>query len=146
MDLARKVGEMSLASGQVIAHRAARMAAAGPVPSAGDRREFTLMGQEKFDAGLESAHAMGAQLATMQLKLGASAFRYLVTGMAAWMSLAESRNLGQFLARQANVMETISRSARLASELSHSTARLAGRGLRPLHSRATANAKRLRKG
>ena len=49
-DLALKTGEMMLASAQVIGHRTGLMAAAGPKPSKRDRREFTLMGQEKIEA------------------------------------------------------------------------------------------------
>ena len=46
-ELAWKTGEMMMTSAEVIGHRANRMATAGPVPSLRDRREFTLMGQEK---------------------------------------------------------------------------------------------------
>ena len=61
------------------------------------------------------------------------------------MSLAASRNVGQFIARQAKLAESLSRSAQAASDLSDSAVRLAGRGLKPIHARATANARRLRK-
>jgi hypothetical protein len=40
-------------------------------------------------------------------------------------------------------VETVSRATATAHEWSDSTARLAGRGLKPIHARATANAKRL---
>jgi hypothetical protein len=52
-DLAVKTSEMMLASALVIGHRTARMALAGPKPSVRDRREFTLMGQEKIEAAAE---------------------------------------------------------------------------------------------
>ena len=42
-----KLGELGLAVPQVVAHRLARMALAGPVPSARDSREFTGMVLEK---------------------------------------------------------------------------------------------------
>jgi hypothetical protein len=143
--LAWKIGEMSLASAQVIAYRTTRMAAAGPLPDARDREEFTRMGREKFEAATESGRAIAAHLATMNLKFGAQAFRYMLTGTTALMSLAASRNAGQFIARQAKLAESLSRSARAASDLSDSAVRLAGRGLNPIHARATANARRLRK-
>ena len=142
-DLAWKFGEMSLASAQVVAHRTTRMAAAGPLPNARDRDEFTRMGLEKIDAATESAHAMAAHWTSMNLKLGASAFRYMVTGSAAVASLAASRDFSQFYARQAKLVETVSRATATAHEWSDATARLAGRGLKPIHVRATANAKRL---
>ena len=144
-DLAWKIGEMSMASAQVIAHRTTRMAAAGSKPNARDRKEFTRMGQEKIEVAMESARAMAAHLATMNLQLGARAFTHMVTGTAALMSLAASRSVGQSIKRQAKLAETLSRSAITACELSGSTARLARRGLKPIHARATANARRLGK-
>ena len=74
-DLALKTGEMMLASAQVIGHRTGRMAAAGPKPSARDRREFTLMGEEKIKAAAESAQAMTAQMMRMNPQLGARALK-----------------------------------------------------------------------
>jgi hypothetical protein len=144
-DLAWTMGEMWVASAQVISHRTARMAAAGPTPSARDVQEFTRMGQEKIDAATESGRAIAAQLTTMHLKFGARLFRNMVTGTAALMSLAASRNVGESIARHATLAQTISRSAILASELSDSAATLARHGLTPIHARATANARRLRK-
>jgi hypothetical protein len=144
-DLAWKIGEMSLASMQVIAHRSRRMAAAGPLPNARDRREFTLMGQEKIEAAAESARAIAAHLTTLNLQLGARAFRHMVTGTAALVSLATSRSVGQSIARQAKLAQTVSRSAKITSELSGSAAQLARSGLKPIHARATSNARRLGK-
>jgi len=144
-DLAWKIGEMSMASAQVIIHRASRMAAAGPVPNARDRKEFTRMGHEKIEAATESAQAIAAHLVTMNLRLGARMFRQMVTGAAALMSLAGSRSLQQSIARQAKLAQVVSRSTTSVSRLSDSTARLARRGLKPIHARATANARRLGK-
>ncbi|MEO6566023.1 MAG: polyhydroxyalkanoate granule-associated phasin [Casimicrobiaceae bacterium] len=144
-DLAWKVGEMSLASAQVIAHRTTRMAAAGPKPNARDQREFALMGQEKFDAATESAHAIGVQLMNMNLRFGAQVVRQMMTGSAAMVSLASSRDVGQLVRRQAKLVQAASRSAATAAEISRSTVRLAANGLKPIHTRATANARRLGK-
>jgi hypothetical protein len=145
-DLAWKIGEMSMASAQVIVHRNTRMAAAGPKPNARDRQEFMRMGQEKIDASMESARVFTALLLAMNLKFGARAFRHMVTRSAALMSLAASRSVGQSVARQAKLARAVSRSTRLApSALSDSTARLARRALEPIHARATANARRLGK-
>jgi hypothetical protein len=144
-DLAWTVGEMWVASAQVISHRTARMASAGPTPSARDLQEFTRMGQEKVDAATESGRAMAAHLLTMNLQFGVRAFKHMVTGTEAFMALAASRNFGESITRHANLAEMLSRSAAMASEYSRSAARLAGRGLAPIHARATANARRLRK-
>ena len=141
--LAWKTGEMILASVQVIQHRAGRMAAAGATPSARDRREFALMGQEKIEAGVESASAIAAQLMAMNLLLGPRTFEHMKTGAAAMMSLAASRTPTQAIARHAKLVRTMTQSAGTTAQLSAASARLAHRGLKPIHSRATANAKRL---
>ena len=140
-----KTGEMMLASAQVIRHRTSRMAAAGATPSARDRREFALMGQEKIEAGVESASAMAAQMMAMNPLLGARAVKHMMRGMAAVMSLAASRTAGQAMTRHAKLVRTMTQSAATTAQLSGAAARLAQRGLKPIHSRATANAKRLRK-
>ena len=65
--LARQASELALAVPQVVAHRMARMALAGPFPNARDRREFHTMGQEKVHAFWQSWFAMGwAMVEAMQ--------------------------------------------------------------------------------
>ena len=141
--LAWKTSEMMLASAQVIQHRMGRIVAAGATPSARDRREFALMGQEKIEAGVESASAMAAQMMAMNPLLGPRAFNHMMTGAAAVMSLAASRTAGQAMARQAKLVRTMMQSTATTAQLFGSATRLAQRGLNPIHSRATANAKRL---
>lgn len=142
--LAWKMGEMSLASAQVIAHRTARMAAAGPVPDARDRREFTRMGTEKLEAATASAQALASHMTTENLTLGARAFGHMLTNTAALFSLASSRNAGQFVARQARLADAYAKSAQTTADLAHSALRIAGHGIKPYHARATANARRLK--
>jgi len=144
-DLAWKIGEMSMASAQVIAHRTTRMAISGPLPSTRDRQEFSRMGQEKVEAATQSAQAIAAQMAALSGTIGTRAFSHWMSGSAALMSLAASRSVGQFVTRQAKLAQAMSRSANTAFELADSTARLAGHGLKPIHARATANARRLGK-
>jgi hypothetical protein len=65
--LARQATELAFAAPQVVAHRLTRMALAGPVWSARDRREFHGMAQEKVHAFWQSWFAMGwAMVAAMQ--------------------------------------------------------------------------------
>lgn len=65
--LSRQATELAVAVPQVIAHRLARMALAGPLPNARDRREFHGMAQEKVHAFWQSWFAMGwATLEAMQ--------------------------------------------------------------------------------
>jgi hypothetical protein len=144
-DLAVKTGEMMLASAQVIHHRTGRMAAAGPDPSARDRREFARMGQEKIEAAAESARAMATQAMTIDPRLGVRAASQMMTTAAALMSLAASRTAGQAMARQLALVRAMTQSAPTAVQMSVCAARIARRGLAPVHSRATANAKRLAK-
>lgn len=54
-----QASELALAVPQVVAHRLTRLALAGPVPNARDRREFHGMGQEKVRAFWQSWFAMG---------------------------------------------------------------------------------------
>jgi hypothetical protein len=57
--LTRQAAELAIAVPQVMAHRLTRMALAGPVLSALDRREFNGMAQEKVHAFWQSWLAMG---------------------------------------------------------------------------------------
>jgi hypothetical protein len=144
-ELALKTSEMMIASAQVIGHRTGRMAAAGTRPNARDRREFRLMGQEKLEAAAESTRHMAACMMTMDPFIAVRATQQMLTAATAAMSLAGSRTVAQALARQAKFVRALNRSARTASRISGSSARLAQRGLRPIHARATANARRLGK-
>jgi hypothetical protein len=141
-----KTGEMMLASAQVIHHRTGRIAAAGPTPNQRDRREFTVMGQEKFAAASESAQAVAARMLKLNQQMRAVAFNNIVTGTAGVMSVATARTIAQSSKAQAALMQsTISSSSKAASQIADSVARIAHHGLKPVHSRATANAKRLGK-
>jgi hypothetical protein len=142
-DLAWRSGEMLIASMQVIQHRTQRMAAAGVSPSARDRREFGRMGREKIDAAAEAALAVATQWAGSSATANARAATQMITGMTALMSVLSSRTPGQYLQRQGKLLRAMTDSAMTASQLSTSGARLAQRALKPLHARATANAKRL---
>ena len=144
-DLATKSLEMMLASAQVIGHRTGRMALAGPAPNMRDRREFALMGQEKIEAGAQSARAMTAHMMTMNQPWGALAFRHFLQSSAAFMSLASSRTPSQLIARQAALARALGRSAFSMADVSKSATKLAHRGLKPIHAKATANARRLGK-
>ena len=143
-DVAIKAAEMMLASAQVIGHRTRRMALAGPEPSTSDRREFALMAREKVEAGGKSAQAMAAHVVTMYQPWGIQAFRDTLRCTAAFMSLANSRTPGQLSARQTAFARALGQSAVGMAGVSKSAARLAHRGLKPIHAKATANAKRLR--
>lgn len=144
--LALKTGEMMAASAQVIQHRTSRIAAAGTLPCARDQREFTRMGQEKFEAAAESAQALAARMVTMQAQFGALAFRQMLNGASGVMALAANPATAMTMKGQAALLGTaINSAATVSSHLSNAVARLAQHGLKPIHARATGNAKRLLK-
>jgi len=142
-ELALHTGEMLAASAQVISHRTGRIVKAGHTPTLRDRREFTRMGVEKLEAANESAWAMGQHLSTVNAQLAMGAWRDLAAAGAAWLTLASSKTLPQAIEQQQRLMQSVSQSADSASRLSELAARLTQHGLKPIHSRATANAKRL---
>lgn len=141
--LAFQTGEMLVASAQVISHRTRRIVMAGALPNARDRREFTLMGQEKVEAASESLQAIAARMIAMNAQLSALAFRQMLSGM---MSMLASPAVAMSAKGQADLLQAaIRNSTRLVTQFSGSMARVAHHGLRPIHSRATGNAKRLLK-
>jgi hypothetical protein len=146
IELAFKTGEMLMASAQVIRHRTGRMATAGAIPSLRDQREFTLMGQEKIEAVTESAQAIAVRLVGLNQQIMTLAFKQMTTGATGILSLAASRNPAQSHRRQEKLIrETVSNSTSAASQLADTVVMVADQGLKPIHSRATANARRLAK-
>jgi hypothetical protein len=144
-DVAWKMAEMSVASASVIGHRTHRLAKTRSVPDARDRREFTQMGTEKIVASMESAVALARHSVGSHVNHSARAWALMLESATALMSLYGSQNSGQLFARQAKLTKTLMQLNGAAIDLSGSTARLAARGLVPIHSRVTANAKRLGK-
>ncbi len=140
-----KTGEMMLASAQVIGHRSNRLMLAGHTPNLADRREFALMGQEKVAAAAASSQAMALGWMRMSQEFGVTAFRQMLSATMAMMSMATSTP-AQTVARQTRLMRSVvTDSAATASQLNKSIGRIAHKGLKPIHSRATGNAKRLAK-
>lgn len=95
--------------------RTARMIAAGANPDARDRREFQRMGTEKVFAFWESMNVMGLEMAKAQQQYALAAMRHWWSPWASPWSVAAS------------------------------TARVLEKGMGPVHKRASANARRLRR-
>jgi len=110
-----KAAELSLAVPQVVAMRTARMLAAGANPNSRDRREFKRMGTEKVLAFWESMQAMGLEAAKAQQ-------RYELFALSHWWSPWVS-----------------------PWSMAASATKVLEKGLGPVHKRASANARRLRK-
>ena len=101
-----QTAELALAAPQVVAHRLTRMAMAGPVWNARDRREFHGMSNEKVLAFYQSWFAMGQAVVQAMQK--------------AWLAMLQGARV-----------PLLDMSA------------VAGKGLAPIHRRATGNARRL---
>lgn len=142
--LAFKTWEMMLASAQVIGHRTGRMALAGPAPNARDRREFHRMGQEKIEAAAESLQAMALRMFSFNQQIGLMAWRQFMTGWTTFASLASSRTLPQTIKLQNDLWHnTMSHANSAVTHFGDALAKTIHKGLTPIHSRATANARRL---
>lgn len=119
--VALQSAELAIAVPQVVAHRVARMAMAGAVPSARDRKEFHNMVAEKQVAFTQAWFAM----------------------------MTESFRVNQMLAMSlfGNALNPFSRasssSAGIAADMQKATMGVLSKGLAPVHRKAVSNAKRL---
>ena len=144
--VASRSAEMMLAAVEVIGRRTHRMAVAGPNPSARDRREFTRMGAEKIAAAQASALAVQSHLMTMPWQLGLRCWRDALAVSSAAVRVGRSRTAAEAIASTGRLTKAASTASRRAAHLSTAAARLAAGALEPVAQRATANAKRLRRG
>ena len=143
-NLATQTTEMMTASAQVITHRSVRMAMAGPVPNQRDQEEFSLMGKEKMDALAESAHAMTIRMLSLHQQVAKLALQELMVSTKNLIAFAAGTFLKPVtLGKNKLVTQHVTQSNDVLSQLNASLADVAQIGLQPLHSRATANAKRL---
>jgi hypothetical protein len=139
-------GEIAVASAQVVGHRTRRFAFADSFAGVRNQREFVLMGQEKKEAALESARAVGVSLVILNQQLAARAFKQMLSISSSLMSIASSRTSAESVDRQADLWrEAVNGYVVGTSKLSGSTAQLARRALKPVHTRVSSNLKRLGK-
>ncbi len=142
-EVALRTAEMMTASGQVIAQRTSRLAKHPQHYTGRDYREMTRMTHEKAAAAVESGMAMAAELASLNWQLASGGL---------WSALAAWNRTGRTAARPGSMSSlyqpmdwtrTLLDLGAASSGLARDSARVASRGLRPIHSRATANARRL---
>lgn len=126
----RRSVELAGAVPQVIAHRVGRMMSAGPIPNARDQQEFYRMGAEKVAAFGESWLAMGAQTVAAQQK-------FAMWWMQTWWKVA--------LGGWTNPPSLNHLSSGANQRFFDSMLDVAARGMAPVHRRAVANARRLRR-
>lgn len=145
LDLSLKATEMMVASSQVVAHRTGRMMAASIPPSEKDSREFTFMGAEKSEAAMESYMAMMKNMMSINPLTAAKSFQNM-SGLSQDMwKLAASQTPGEMMTRGVKLSQSMTRAGKSASAASNKVAKLALDGMKPVHARAVANAKRLGK-
>jgi hypothetical protein len=146
MTFMMRAGEMMWASGQVINRRTGRALLADPRHRARDGRELLLMGSEKVEAGVESWMAMASHLTALNMRYATVAFGQWAALSNAMLSVAASRTPAQSLLRQARLAQlTMAETGKTAARAASSAARVAHHGLKPIHARATGNARRLRR-
>jgi hypothetical protein len=121
LPLAFQAAELAVAVPQVVAHRIARMALAGPTLSPRDRKEFAGMVAEKNAAFAASWAAMAWQAALAQQTLAASF-------MASMLGAAGGQRPS---------------AAAAATEWQRAAVGVLSHGLAPVHRKAVANARRL---
>lgn len=143
VDVALKTQEMMWSSGSVIQIRTERMARAGLSPSPADVAEFKLMGQEKLTAASESSAAITSQLQSSTVALLNRSVKHWFGGAAALVGLATSMTPAQAAAHSHQLMNVSKQAAANAAQLSSAGARVVQRGLKPIHAKATSNARRL---
>ncbi|MDO5289864.1 MAG: hypothetical protein Q4F13_09570 [Pseudomonadota bacterium] len=128
--LARQTAELHRAVPQVVAMRLGRLLGAGPLPGPAEQQEIYRMGAEKVAAFGESWLAMAAQSWAAQQRL---AQWWLGT----WWRVA--------LGGWTNPPSVNHLLAHTQQHLLHAWLDTATHGMAPMHRRATANARRLRK-
>lgn len=120
---AHKAAEFGLAVPYVVGHRLNRLASAGLLPSARDRREFQLMGVEKIAAFSESWFAMSMVIWQANLALGSSMLAVTATP---WLG-GPAAQAGFWARHWQSTMAAV-----------------LDKGFEPIHRTATANARRLK--
>ena len=121
--LARQAVELGFAVPEVVAHRLQRIAFAGFPASVRDQREFHRMSAEKLAAGVESWNAMLLEMLQAGVRLS--------LWWTPWFWL------------QSPFVDASPRSA--VRRLQHAGLGVLAKGVAPVHRRAVANAKRLRR-
>ena len=134
---------MLLSSSTVIQIRTDRLLRDAMSPGEADVQEIGLMGQEKLAAVSESGAAMVNQLHTVQFALPQRAVRLSFQGAEAMAQLLAAISPSEAAARLQRLLDISNRSVAVASHALSASARIAQRGLRPVHERATSNARRL---
>lgn len=137
VNVAAKTAELLMASSEVIAARAAQLAAL-------ETQELTLMGSEKVEAFSRAAGHWLLACWPMQRHAWRALREWSAVGNAA-LALATSRTLGQAVSRRNVLAHAAAKALPSTFKASTAAARSTDRILSPIHGKASANAKRLRR-
>lgn len=144
--LALNSAQMMATSAQVIGMRVQRMMIAGANPQISDHVEMGLMGSEKVQAAAESGQAVARGVMLLNQQLFAMVTRQVMAGLPMMFSLATSFTPSRFADGQARVVRAaLANSNAATAKISDAVPRIAGKALKPIHSRAAANRRRLAK-
>jgi hypothetical protein len=104
------------------------------------------MGAEKLAAAQESALAVQRHLMTLPWQLGLRCWQDTMALSSAAVQVGSSRTPAEAIARTGRLTKAATTATGRAAHLSTAAARMAAGALEPVARRATANARRLRRG
>ena len=144
--LALRMAEMMWASAQVMSIRTTRAMVADPRHRARDSRELVMMGQEKVEAAGESFARMGAYWTSFSMQFAMLGWNQWMAMSKAMLPMAGTPSITGLMGQQSRIVQTAMQgNAKLAAAAVQSGAKAAQHGLKPIHARATRNARRLSK-
>ncbi len=144
-DLMLKSSEIALASGQTIWHRTLMMASADAAAlTALEHSEFSRMYIEKLQAAMDYSKIMAREMMRLNQQIAMMTWSQFLSTAMAMSSLATGQNPAGALAAQRRFINSAGQRAGDASQkISAAMTRAAIKGLAPVHTAVTANARRL---
>jgi hypothetical protein len=144
-ELMIKSSEIMLASGQTVFYRTLMMAGANAAALTDvERREFTRMYTEKLQAAMECGQIMASEMVRLNQQFAMMAWTQFLGGGMAMASLTTGRNPAGTIAAQNRFMNNAAKQVGDATQkIATAVARAAAKGLKPVHTTASANARRL---
>ncbi len=138
-------GEIALASWQTLLHRTMMMSGANVAAlTAAERQEFSRMYTEKTQTAMECIQVMTREMIHFNQQFTIMAWSQLMTSGMAMASMNPGRNLADPLTAHGRIANAAAQcTGEAMQKMSAAVARAMTRSLKPVHTRVTANAKRL---
>jgi hypothetical protein len=138
-------GQIARASGQTIMHRMLMMSTADlSALTAAQRREFTRMYTEKVQTTMVYGQIIAVEMLRLNQQFAKLVWSQFVSNGMAMAMLGIGRNpCATFAAQGHFVNAAAQRASRATQKFSTGLTRAAATGLKPVHTRVSANAKRL---